>query len=163
MTFSRRPSRPSRPNKRTEAFHRAIAEGDPTQLPEVLEDADFAYGMATRKKPVQHEAEIQKRIVVHLRRHLPARSIVFAVPNQAYSDAHRFAAAAKGQLAGVPDLFCVVEGSWYGLEVKSDAGRVSPAQKFMHDAFSEHSVPCGVVRSVEEARRFLEVAGVVFI
>ena len=135
----------------------AIAEGKP----ELLDDLDMQ--RAPRRRPVQHEANMQAKLVVQLRKHLPPGSIVFAVPNQASGGArHGYSAARKGQLAGVPDLFCVVNGQFYGIECKSDKGRLSAAQIDMHERFEAQGVPCCVVRSVAEAIDFLEKQGVCF-
>jgi hypothetical protein len=130
----------------------AIAEGNPDLLP-------GGAGPVARAAPVKREAPIQRAIVVTLRRLLPPGSIVFSVPNHARSDVHRFSLIAEGMTSGMPDLFVVSRGRWYGLECKAPRGVLSDAQKRVHAALEAHGCPCGVVRSAADALAFLQKRG----
>lgn len=62
--------------------------------------------------------------------------------------------------AGTPDLLAVPpSGAPWWLEVKTDAGRLRPAQTAMHEALRERGQTVHVVRSVDHLLRLLEVAG----
>ena len=66
---------------------------------------------------------------------------------------------AMGQLAGMPDLMIAVRGRVAFMEVKTPSGRVSPAQKSVHENLSAQGLPVAVVRSVDDADRFIAEQG----
>src|SRR5262245_16945147 len=89
--------------RRAGAIWDALAQGDPDALAE-------AHAMTTRKAamPVQHEREeVQRPLIVYLRRHLEPGSVVFSVPNMARSRQQTFTLIRDGMLPGVPDV-CVL-------------------------------------------------------
>lgn len=142
-------------SKRTAQKWAAIAEGAPDLLPEANDD--FAPSRAPRKR---EERETQRKIVSTLRKLLPHGSLVWATPNHARSPEHRFSLMQEGMVAGMPDLFILVRGKLYGLEVKRPIGGVvSRTQKYIHALLSAHAVPVCVVRSVQEAVAFLQAEG----
>jgi len=109
----------------------------------------------------QHEAAVQKQIVEYLRAVLP-RAIVAAIPNGAQRTASgRPANAVAGLLPGMPDLVVVLpEGRVIWAEIKSDKGRVSPAQLSIHGQLNALGHVCVVLRSIEDARgalKFLKI------
>lgn len=57
----------------------------------------------------------------------------------------------KGAPAGTPDIIGAVEGRMFGLEVKTETGRVLATQQRWHDRAAKHGVRVAVVRSVGEA------------
>jgi hypothetical protein len=102
---------------------------------------------------IQHEAAVQKQIVEYIRAVLP-RSIVAAIPNGSQRTASgRPANAVAGLLPGMPDLVVVLpEGKVLWAEIKSDKGRVSPAQLNVHGQLNSLGHVCVVLRSVEDTR-----------
>lgn len=108
--------------KRKRALYRALAEG----APELLTDADMAYHAAIRApraKPVQSEkVDVQRPLVVYLRRHLPAGSVVFTVPNASRSKQQTFALIRDGMLPGMPDVGVIVPEMAYIREKSSTLG-----------------------------------------
>ena len=60
-----------------------------------------------------------------------------------------------GVTPGIPDLIVIADGKAYGLEIKTDAGRLSKAQKQMAERFRRAGCEYQVVRSVAAARAIL--------
>ena len=60
-----------------------------------------------------------------------------------------------GVVAGVPDLIVIVASRAHGLEIKTDAGRLSAAQKVMAERFRRAGCDFEVARSVTGARQIL--------
>lgn len=59
--------------------------------------------------------------------------------------------------AGSPDILGVIgDGRLFGLEVKTETGRVLATQQRWHDKAARHGVRVAVVRSVGEAVRVVE-------
>lgn len=151
----------------------ALAQG----APDLLDDLDISRLRARaearaeappRKKPDQAERRSQGRGVVYLRRHLPMGSLVYAVPNSARSQAHRFALMRDGMLPGMPDLGIIVP--WpepflhrtFRIEWKREGGGVlSPAQIHIHEQLRALGVPLlSECRSTQEAVDWLREQGV---
>jgi hypothetical protein len=58
---------------------------------------------------------------------------------------------------GSPDILGIARGGvWFGIEVKSDTGRMSEAQKNFRNMVISMDGHYAMVRSVAEAKRFLE-------
>ena len=64
-----------------------------------------------------------------------------------------------GTQAGAPDLLVIVAGRAHGLEIKTEAGRLSVVQKRMAERFRHAGCAYEVARSVEGARRHLATWG----
>lgn len=122
-----------------------------------------------RRQNAHPERDIQRSCIHWLRTVLPPGSIVAAIENErglAWGDAMqraRYGANRKrsGVVAGVPDCFCALPGGrvlW--LEFKAEGGRLSPAQKVMHEGMGRLGHSVFVVRSIEDCREVLLVAGV---
>jgi len=63
-----------------------------------------------------------------------------------------------GGCPGFPDIYGWNKlGLFFGLEVKTGMGRLSPVQKIWHDMARRTGACVAVVRSVEEAMAFLRV------
>jgi hypothetical protein len=102
------------------------------------------------------EADIQRTIVAYLDAVL-VDAIRFAVPNAARrTTGGKASNGVAGLTAGIPDL-CVVEGGGRALflEVKTDAGRPSPAQSAILTRMHVLGIPYAVVRSVDDVRAAL--------
>lgn len=60
---------------------------------------------------------------------------------------------ALGVLPGIPDIGVIASGGCvYWIEVKSDEGTLSKAQRAVHERFMLMSVPYAVCRSIDDAR-----------
>lgn len=106
------------------------------------------------KLPGATEAQIQRQIISYLRLNLPG-AIVAHVPNAidiAGKDAARAVSKAKreGMLPGFPDLVCVWRGEVFFVEVKTDTGRLSQAQKQVIEAIREQATIVIVARSCDD-------------
>lgn len=162
----------------------AAAKDTPTSADEVMTDADFAMarafrdgaGPAPRKPPAQRERdEVQRPLVNHLRKHLPAGSIVFAVTNHARSKMQIMALIRDGMKVGLPDIGIITAavGRDDGrltllpprllmIECKHpDGGVLSEAQKHTQSELRGLGVPVlAECRSVEQALEWLRKQGV---
>ena len=88
--------------------------------------------------------------------------IAFHVPNggrRGKAEAGRL--KGMGTLAGVPDLIVIADGRAFGLEIKTEKGRLSKEQKIMRQRFARAGIEYEVARSVEEARAILQRWGVI--
>jgi len=112
---------------------------------------------------MKQEAVIQTRIVDILSL-IAERDgfIFFSVPNEGLlsgtgADGARSAAMLNalkrmGLTPGIPDLAIVSKGgSILFLEVKAPAGRLTTAQKAIHNRLNALKIPCEIVRDVEDA------------
>lgn len=110
------------------------------------------------------EADIQRVIVAYLRLSLAPDAIIHATLSEGVrggragiiDGARR---KAMGQLAGMPDILIFSGGRGYCLEVKTATGRLSPAQKLVHEILARQGIPCAVVRNIDEVDRFLASHG----
>lgn len=116
---------------------------------------------------MREEDRIQSAIVTFLRRALPSDSYIFAVPNGTVLAGDAVARAkqsrklaATGMTPGAPDLAILVRGQLIALEVKSATGRLQPNQKAAADQIFKSGGLYSVVRSAEEAERYLRSVGV---
>lgn len=93
---------------------------------------------------------------------LPSDSYWFSVPNQR-GTRKRFEMGilkALGVKSGVPDIVILARGQFIGLEVKAPKGSIQDSQKAASDAIFKAGGLYSVVRSVDDAERFLRSAGV---
>lgn len=65
-----------------------------------------------------------------------------------------------GQVAGVPDLIWWLPTGSFAFEVKTDTGRLSPAQRAFISDLESVGVRVAVVRSIDDARRALNEWGI---
>ena len=104
-----------------------------------------------------NEDAIQQH-VVHLMRSYGREDVCyFAVAN---GEARSLATGAKlkrqGVIAGAPDMVFVVDGFFYGLELKTDSGRLSPSQSEFGDWIKSAGGTYLVAHGLEEAVRLLK-------
>ena len=88
--------------------------------------------------------------------------IAFHVPNggrRGKAEAGRL--KGMGTLAGVPDLIVIADCRVFGIEIKTEKGRLSKEQKNMRRRFARAGVEYEVARSVQEARAILQRWGVI--
>lgn len=108
----------------------------------------------------RREADIQRDIVRFLRAVLPPGAIVHHSPNEtgAGTRAGRQRQAilsGMGVCPGWSDLVVLSEGRVLFLEVKTPAGRLSPAQRAFRDVVLEQGHGFAVVRSIDDVRAAL--------
>ena len=105
----------------------------------------------TLRAPVIPERQVQRAILAGLRLRFP-EALVHHSPNAASDARHRFHMAKDGVLPGYPDLTVLLpHGRTLLLEVKTTKGRLSPAQRDIHDRLAAMGHAVAVVRSVDEA------------
>jgi hypothetical protein len=114
-----------------------------------------------RKKRGHEEQSFQARLARALAAALTPRTFWFAVPNGGYRTPIE-GALLKGQgvKPGVPDLLFIHEGKAFGLELKSEKGTLSIAQRAAHVALQDAGMRVEVVRSVDEALARLREFGI---
>jgi VRR-NUC domain len=111
--------------------------------------------MSARRHP---EQEIQKALADHLRTRAAAGTYWFHPANGGARTAIEGAILkACGVRAGTPDLILIKDGRTYGLELKADNGRVSPAQALAHQEMKAAGAEVAVATGIDEAIKQLEV------
>jgi hypothetical protein len=106
---------------------------------------------AGRKMRRRTEQGFQASLVNALPYVLPREAFFFHIPNGGWRK-HTEAGILVGQgvKAGMPDLMIIWQGRAFGLELKSDIGRVSSSQKIAHAHLRTAGMPIAVVRSFAE-------------
>lgn len=105
------------------------------------------------------EAKIHSAILAYLEWVLPG-ALIHHSPNEiglSGIDVARQIAKAKanGTKSGWPDFEVVLPGRVIWLEVKTSIGRLSPAQKAIHERIAKMGHSVAVVRSIDDARAIL--------
>lgn len=98
------------------------------------------------------EKQLQTQIARFLDLSLPCNARFHHSPNEGKRG--RYAQAdlkSSGFTTGWPDIEIIWQGRIYFLELKSEKGRVSPAQAECHAGLIAAGAPVAVVRSLEEA------------
>lgn len=102
------------------------------------------------------EDQIQKNIIDAVRLYYP-HSVLFSVPNGGHrSRATAGIMKATGTLAGVSDLVLVHMGKVYFIEVKTESGTQSPAQKEFEKRITAQGLPYYIVKSASEVLRLIQ-------
>ncbi len=102
------------------------------------------------------EADLHAAIVAALTHEVKPGVIMFHPANggrRSKAEAGRL--KGMGVLPGVPDLIAIVDGRAFGLEVKTETGRLSVAQKAMAERFRRAGCEYEVARSIAAARQLL--------
>lgn len=115
----------------------------------------------TRKQAVYAEQAIHITIVDYLALALPRTWLVVHPANEGIRS-KAFAGILKRMafVTGAADLIILGDGHAYCMEVKDLKAKQTPSQMLFEDRCLCAGVPYGVVRSVEEAERFLRRCGV---
>lgn len=88
--------------------------------------------------------------------HPETRYLFFAVPNGGTRNMiEATQLKASGLLAGIPDCIFMWKGKGYGIEFKTDTGRLSPAQVKVHEKWQGHA-EVYVVRSFDAFKELIE-------
>jgi hypothetical protein len=110
----------------------------------------------TSLSPSRSASPSEKQIQASVLQHLAWRSVPqlfwFAVPNGEWRS-RVTGAILKGQgvVAGVPDLILVHAGRCFGLELKSDNGRLSDAQRETHERLRQAGAHVAVAHGLDAA------------
>jgi VRR-NUC domain len=111
--------------------------------------------MHARRRP---EQDIQKALADHLRTGAAPGTNWFHPANGGARTAIEGAILkACGVRAGTPDLILIKDGRTYGMELKADKGRVSPAQTKAQEEMRAAGVTVAVATGIDEAIKQLEV------
>lgn len=114
-----------------------------------------------RRRPKRPEQSLQATLVDALHRVLTEETYFFAVPNGGMRS--RVEAAifvGQGVRPGVPDLIFIHKGRAFGLELKSDAGRLNDNQRTAHEGMRAAGARVEVARTFDEAMKHLRDAGI---
>lgn len=105
-----------------------------------------------KRRTNRPEQSFQLALVGLLRAALTPKTYFFACPNGGYRS-HIEAAIMVGQgvRRGVPDLILVHDGRIFGLEIKSEKGRLTDDQRATHIDMERAGARIATVRSIEEA------------
>lgn len=110
--------------------------------------------------PRNAEDCIQASIVSYVRSVAPD-CVIAAIPNgglRTKAEAARF--AWTGVVAGIPDLLLMMPGGKVGfIEVKTDTGRLSPAQVVIRDRMIVLGTPHVLARCIDDVRAALTAWG----
>jgi hypothetical protein len=109
-----------------------------------------------------NEDAIQQHVVHLMRAHGRPEVCYFAVAN---GEARSLATGAKlkrqGVIAGAPDLVFLVDGNFYGVELKTDKGKLSEAQSAFGDWIRGAGGTYRVVYGMDDAARYLKQIGAI--
>ena len=110
---------------------------------------------------IRREQELQKTVARYLDLALPKDAVFFHCPNGgARSKAEAGIFKAMGVKAGVPDIFIIYRGRVVAIELKSEKGRLTPAQKDMHSRLALAGALVYTATRLEEIEGFLRGCGV---
>lgn len=106
-----------------------------------------------RKRTVKREPEhtLQVEIVEMLRKKLKRKVLFTAFPAGGGGRVRGAKLKKAGLQAGWPDIQLIYQGSYYGLEIKTATGRLSPAQIDLHKRLTDDGCSVAVARSVSDA------------
>lgn len=115
-----------------------------------------------RRRSARPEDVIQRAVFAHLRQRGAPGVFAFHVPNGGKRKQIE-AAIMKGLgvTAGVPDVIAIRDGHCYGLEIKSDDGKLSPRQTESIEAMERAGATVVVTKGLNEAIRQIERWGLV--
>jgi len=111
--------------------------------------------------PRMTESQIQMAVMGHLRARAGRQVVAWHVPNgggRSKAEAGRF--KAEGVVPGIPDVCILMQGRFYGLELKADKGRLSPAQIDMHERLRAAGATIAVAYGLDAALAQLEAWGI---
>jgi hypothetical protein len=98
------------------------------------------------------EQTIQRAVFEHLAVRRSPGTFAFHVPNGGWrSRAEAAILKGLGVVAGVPDVILVCDGRVYALELKAAGGRLSGAQRQVHDALRDAGAEVAMAAGLDEA------------
>lgn len=106
-----------------------------------------------RKQP---ERQLQKAVFDFLKVAMPAESFFSALPG-----GDRQMTRAPGYVSGLPDILIIHEGQPIFVELKSEKGRLSEAQKDVREAIWRAGGYTYVARSIADVEDILNERGIV--
>jgi hypothetical protein len=110
-----------------------------------------------RKRRRYREQEVQLAVIEHLRWRGQPNLFWAHIPNGGARTAIEGAVfKSLDVVAGAPDILIIHGGKCFGLELKSEHGRVTPTQTDCHQRMERAGAVVGVVRGVDEAIAWLE-------
>lgn len=127
-----------------------------------LREFPRAVSRASGRRRAQPEAELQRALITHIKVRRQPGWLIWAVPNAA-KRSPRLGAELKrqGLVPGVGDLSLVHGGRYYELELKTERGRQSDAQRerafAVHDAGGDYALAFGL----DDALRILQSWGAI--
>ena len=110
-----------------------------------------------RLKPL--ESDIHKQVANYLDLTLPVSSVWSTIGHGGMPLHPRTAARLKAQglKPGIPDVLIVWQGRAIFVEIKRPGGRLSPAQKAMHERITSAGAVVTTCFSAEDVERYLSV------
>jgi hypothetical protein len=107
-----------------------------------------------RRRP---EQGLQRAVFEHLRIRATPGVFAFHVPNGgARSPIEAKILKGQGVVAGVPDILAIKDGVIFGLELKAEGGRLSPAQAACHAALRAAGATVTTAVGLDHALGILE-------
>lgn len=114
-------------------------------------------GSVRQRRP---EDAIQRAVFQHLRVRGAHGHIAFAVPNGgARSKPEAAVMVGLGVLAGIPDVLILHDGKVYALELKSENGSLTPAQKAVQVRLRRAGISVATAYGLDQAITILEAWG----
>lgn len=112
------------------------------------------------KPPAIREQDIQRALFTHYRVRGAPGAFMFAVPNGGWRSPIEGAIfKGTGVVAGVPDIIAIHDGRCFALELKSEAGKLSAAQRHVLDLMERAGATVAVAQGLDAALRQLETWG----
>lgn len=107
-----------------------------------------------RKRVVRREPELLLQMDINdmLKKNLKRDVLFTAFPAGGGGRVRGAKLKRAGLQSGWPDIQLIHEGRYYGLEVKTSTGRLSPAQKIIHQKLTDSGCLVAVVKSVTDAQ-----------
>jgi hypothetical protein len=107
------------------------------------------------------EEEIQRAVFQHLR-HRGAPGVFAFHPRNGSRDQRHLAGvnSGLGVVSGTPDVIIIKDGTVYGLELKTERGRLSPVQLKVHDEMRAAGCEVAVAYGLDQAVEWLEARGI---
>ena len=108
-----------------------------------------------------NENDIKRSVIAHLKARSSPGVFAFHVPNGDYRKPVE-AAILKGLgvVSGTPDIFAIMGGHCFALELKTETGKLSDNQHAVLARLKDCGATCAVAFGLDEALRHLEDWGV---
>lgn len=101
------------------------------------------------------EHELQKRVIQFLRLALPAEALSFSVDHAGGGRLQAAMKQGRGVIAGLPDVWIIWQGQTYTIELKSDTGQLSDAQRQTMLLIMKAGGKVGMARSLDDVQETL--------